>query len=73
LPLEKLGLEDEFVFKLGSFFNRIEMMKEFVGGLKQMTLFDIGVGGEGAETSTGKDHIAGLHIVSGVAQFMKVK
>ena len=35
-----------------------------------MALFDIGVGRERAEAATGEDHIAGLHVVSGVAQFI---
>ncbi len=54
LPLKKLSLQDELVFKFRSFFNRIEMMKKFVRCFKEVTLFDIGVGGEGLKPPRGK-------------------
>lgn len=65
----KVALKVEVVGETGPFFDVFDVVKEFLGGFEEVPFFDVAVGGEGAE-SLGKDHVAGFHVVAGVAELV---
>ena len=70
MPLEEFALQFQLVGEFRPLFHLVEVAEKLLGRFEQVPLFNIGVGGERAEAATGEDHVAGFHVIPGVAQFI---